>query len=120
PSIKTKSLPSCPPSRISTSPGANVLASRPPQNSRISAIRPSSPTGRHLCAIPARRVKPLRPAAAAGSVVVARHAVGLRHLLELDRRLQHHAVAKLVGHAALDFLPRRLARRHLEAARGVE
>src|SRR3954469_24473976 len=43
------------------------------------------------------------------SVVVTRHAARLRDLLIFHRRAQHHAVGQLVHHAALDFLPRRLA-----------
>src|SRR5215510_8439384 len=34
---------------------------------------------------------------------------GLRHALELHRRLEHHALGELVDNAALDLLPRRLA-----------
>src|SRR5665213_1408481 len=42
-------------------------------------------------------------------VIVARHEF-LRDALEFNRRLEHHAVGQLIDHAALDFLPRRLAR----------
>src|SRR5262249_61453763 len=45
-----------------------------------------------------------------GSVVVPRHAL-LRDAMIFDRRLENHAVGELIDHAALDLLPRRLARR---------
>ena len=50
------------------------------------------------------------------SVVVARHTPGVRHILVFHRRLQHHAGRKLVDHAALDLLPRRLVLGIVEAA----
>ena len=49
-------------------------------------------------------------------MIVARHPEGLGDALKLHRRLEHHAVGKLVHHGALDLLPRRLAGRILEAA----
>src|SRR5262249_51389308 len=45
-----------------------------------------------------------------GSVVVPRHAL-LRDAMIFERRLENHAVGELIDHAALDLLPRRLARR---------
>src|SRR5262252_1743281 len=49
-------------------------------------------------------------------MIVTGHAGGLRKPLILHRRLEHHAVCKLVYHRALNFLPGRLARRELESA----
>ena len=49
------------------------------------------------------------------SVIVSRHAL-LRDPMIFDRRFEHHAVGELVDHAALDLLPRRLARRVAVAA----
>ena len=43
------------------------------------------------------------------SMIVARHAHGLRQALVLNRRLQHHAFVELRHHLALDLLPWRLA-----------
>src|SRR5262249_61372141 len=45
------------------------------------------------------------------SVAVAGDAHALRHPLIFHRRLEHHAVGELVDNAALDLLPRGLARR---------
>jgi hypothetical protein len=53
-------------------------------------------------------------------VVVARDAEGFGDALVLDCRLQHHAVAKLADHAALDFLPGGLGRGELVAALGFQ
>src|SRR5207302_8756927 len=50
------------------------------------------------------------------SMAVARYSGSLRDALIFHRRLEHHAVGKLVDHGALDFLPRRLARRIVVAA----
>jgi hypothetical protein len=50
------------------------------------------------------------------SMIVARNALGLGNLLILDRRLQNHAVRKIVDQLTLDFLPRRLMRWVLVAA----
>src|SRR5499426_4275693 len=44
------------------------------------------------------------------SVVVARHAL-LRDAMIFHGGLENHAVSELIDHAALDLLPRRLARR---------
>src|SRR5580704_19082489 len=55
------------------------------------------------------------PPTAAVSVIIAGNGF-LRDALVFDRRLEHHAVGELVDHAALDLLPRRLARRIFEAA----
>ena len=49
------------------------------------------------------------------SMIVARR-TGLRDAPEFDRGLEHHAVGKLLDHAALDFLPWRLAWRIAIAA----
>src|SRR6516164_8081714 len=49
------------------------------------------------------------------SMVVARHEI-LRDALKFHRRLEHHAIAELIDHGALDFLPRRLAWRIAIAA----
>src|SRR5215813_7254915 len=54
------------------------------------------------------------------SVVVARNAFGLSDALILDRGLEHHALRQLVHHAALDFLPWRLAFRDLVSALSLE
>src|SRR5690349_24177600 len=48
-------------------------------------------------------------------VIVPRDAL-LRDAAVLDRRREHHAVAELLDHAALDLLPGRLARREVIAA----
>src|SRR6185312_17130197 len=48
-------------------------------------------------------------------VIIPRHEL-LRDALIFDRRLEHHAVGKLIDHAALNLLPRRLMRRIGEAA----
>src|SRR5580658_3545824 len=40
----------------------------------------------------------------------------LRHALIFDRWFQNHALRELVDHGALDFLPRRLARRIMVSA----
>src|SRR6516164_4564337 len=48
-------------------------------------------------------------------VIVAGHE-SLRHALVFHRRLEHHAVAELIDHGALDLLPRRLTRRIAIAA----
>src|SRR5262249_59111363 len=45
-----------------------------------------------------------------GSVVVPRHAL-LRDAMIFHGRLENHAVGERIDHAALDLLPRRLARR---------
>src|ERR1700675_1267584 len=52
-------------------------------------------------------------------MIVAWHEF-LRNALIFYRRLQHHAAAELIDHGALDFLPRRLARRIVIAAVLVE
>src|ERR1700722_12101642 len=44
-------------------------------------------------------------------MIVARNASRLRDTLILDGGLQHHALIELIDNVALDFLPRRLARR---------
>ena len=48
-------------------------------------------------------------------MTVARHEF-LRDALIFYRRLEHHAAGELIDHGALDFLPRRLARRTMVAA----
>src|SRR5215467_12793863 len=50
-----------------------------------------------------------------GSVVVPWHAL-LRDAMIFDGWLENHAVGELIDHAALDLLPRRLARRIFPAA----
>src|SRR3954447_12757056 len=54
--------------------------------------------------------RPLQPESVLRLMIVPWHAEGLRHLLELHGRLQHHALRELVHHLALDLLPGRLAR----------
>src|SRR5208337_271460 len=49
------------------------------------------------------------PRAPPPSMIVPRHAHGLRQALVVDRGLQHHSFVKLRHHFALDLLPRRLA-----------
>ena len=60
------------------------------------------------------------PRSALRSMIVARHAEGLRDLLVLHGRLQRHALGELVDHGALDLLPGRLARRIGIAAARLE
>ena len=50
-------------------------------------------------------------------MIVARQSLRLGDALELDGGLQHHAFVQLADHAALDFLPWRLACRVFIAAR---
>src|SRR5262245_32687334 len=52
-------------------------------------------------------------------MIVPRY-VPLRDAMIFHRRLEHHAVGQLIDHAALDLLPRRLARGILPAAVPVQ
>ena len=47
-----------------------------------------------------------------GSVVVCRPVL-VGNVAIFHRRFEHHALIELIDHAALDFLPRRLAFRHI-------
>src|SRR3972149_2201273 len=54
------------------------------------------------------------------SVTIPRRALGVGDVLVFDRRLEHHAAFQLIDHAALDFLPGRLAFRELVATLALQ
>src|SRR5262245_29097878 len=76
--------------------------------------KPGLPGSRLRCRL--ERGAPTARAPGRPLVIVARDALGFGDLLILDRRLQHHAVGKIIDDLALDLLPGRLMRRIVIAA----